>query len=49
MDTNMKLYEHQVVEKRLLEKLYEAEEIINNENVWMSLEELKVATQNTNK
>lgn len=49
MDTNMKLYEYQVVEKRLLEKLYEAEEIINNENVWMSLEELKVATQNTNK
>lgn len=45
----MKLYEYQVVEKRLLEKLYEAEEIINNENVWMSLEELKVATQNTNK
>lgn len=49
MDTNMKLYEYQVVEKRLLEKLYEAEEIIDNENVWMSLEELKVATQNTNK
>ena len=45
----MKLYEYQVVEKRLLEKLYEAEEIINNENVWMSLEELKVAMQNTNK
>lgn len=45
----MEEYEYQVAEKRLLEILQEAEEIVKNENAWMSLEELKVATQNTNK
>lgn len=45
----MEEYEYQVAEKRLLEILQEAEEIVKNENAWMSLAELKVATQNTNK
>lgn len=43
MDTNMEAYEYQVAEKKLLEILREAEEIIKKEKVWMSLAELKAS------
>lgn len=34
-------YEHEKAEKKLLEKLHEAEEAVKDGNGWLSLEELK--------